>query len=97
MVCRHGNQFKDVWIHVHRQAEGIQLLTKVFATWQQKKVDESAPVASNKVMSLKRMSRLLHYCTTPLLVDCLQPHPLVTTTSDNDEVVVRINTILNIS
>lgn len=84
---RHANQFKETWIHVHRQSESIQLLTKVFATWQQKKMNE-APVASNKVASLKRMSRLLHYCTTPLLVDCLKPQSIVTTTT-NEEVVVR--------
>lgn len=83
---RHANQFKETWIHVHRQSESIQLLTKVFATWQQKKMDE-APVASSKVASLKRMSRLLHYCTTPLMVECLKPHSMVTTTT-NEEVVV---------
>ena len=68
VVYNHGQQFRDCFHQRRHQAEGQALLGRVFTSWQSRVTDSSGPVYSATISALKRMSRLLHYCTSPLLV-----------------------------
>ena len=69
IVYNHGQQFRDCHAQRRHQAESQALLGRVFTSWQSQRVsDSSGPVYSATISALKRMSRLLHYCTSPLLM-----------------------------
>ena len=69
IVYNHGQQFRDCHAQRRHQAESQALLGRVFTSWQsQRGSDSSGPVNSATISALKRMSRLLHYCTSPLLI-----------------------------
>lgn len=69
VVYNHGQQFRDCCAIRRHQAESQGLLGRVFTSWQQNRIsDSSSPVYSATISALKRMSRLLHYCTSPLLI-----------------------------
>lgn len=69
IVYNHGQQFRDCHAQRRHQAESQTLLGRVFTSWQSQRVsDSSGPVNSATISALKRMSRLLHYCTSPLLM-----------------------------
>lgn len=82
IVYNHGQQFRDCHAHRRHQAEAQGLLGRVFTSWQSRVMDSSGPVYSTTISALKRMSRLLHYCTSPLLI--LQ---CVSSTSSSDSPV----------
>ena len=67
-VYNHGQQLRDSHAYQRRQYESQELLGKVFTSWQSRKGGESAPVNSATIDNLKRRARLLHYCTSPLLL-----------------------------
>ena len=62
------SQHRATYHHERNQIDARELLGKVFHSWQSRTVDPSAPVSSNSISSLKQTARLLHYCTTPLLM-----------------------------
>lgn len=66
-VGRHGQQFCDMLQHQRVVVNRTDLLGKVFASWHNRNADTSFPVSSGTISSLKRTSRLLHYCSSPLL------------------------------
>ena len=66
-VGRHGQQFCDMLLHQRAVVNRTDLLGKVFASWHNRNADTSLPVSSGTISSLKRTSRLLHYCSSPLL------------------------------
>ena len=68
IVYNHGQQFRECHANHRRQAESQDLLGRVFTSWQSRVSDSSGPVNSATISALKRMSRLLHYCTAPLLI-----------------------------
>ena len=68
VVYNHGQQFRDCYAHRRHQAEARGLLGRVFTSWHSRSSDSGGPVYSTTISALKRMSRLLHYCTSPLLV-----------------------------
>lgn len=76
-VSNHGQQFR-AWHHGHRKAmESVNLLGKVFRSWLSKEGDDaSVPVNPAVISDLKRTSRLLHYCTSPLLIQRCLATPL---------------------
>ena len=45
----------------------LSLSPKVFESWEQRGIDYSAPISSEIIAKLKRTSRLLHFCSSPLL------------------------------
>lgn len=67
-VYNHGEQLRDSHAYQRKQYESRELLGKVFTSWQSRKGVESAPVNSATIDNLKRRARLLHYCTSPLLL-----------------------------
>ena len=77
-VFNHGCQFRN-WHTIRRkQLDAQDLLGRVFASWQARGGGgASIPVDTESIKSLKRMARLLHYCTSLLL---LRP-PTATPTS----------------
>ena len=79
IVYNHGQQFRDCHAQRRHQAESQTLLGRVFTSWQSQRVsDSSGPVNSATISALKRMSRLLHYCTSPLLMlQCVTSSELV--------------------
>ena len=64
----HGHQFRDWLVKHRRELERVTLLGKVFRSWWSREGDASVPVSPDVITNLKRTSRLLHYCTSPLLV-----------------------------
>ena len=66
-VGRHGQQFCDMLQHQRVVVNQTDLLGKVFASWHNRNADTSLPVGSGTISSLKRTSRLLHYCSSPIL------------------------------
>ena len=68
-VFNHGCQFRHWHAVRRRQLESQDLLGRVFASWQARGGDgASIPVDKDSIKSLKRMARLLHYCTSSLLL-----------------------------
>ena len=65
---RHGQQFCDMFQRQRAAVNRTELLGKVFASWHNRNADTSLPVSSGTIASLKRMSRLLHYCSSPVLL-----------------------------
>lgn len=80
-VFNHGQQFRDWHVHQRDLFERQGLLGKVFASWESRGGEAGAPVSSAIIADLKKVARLLHYCTSPLLIyDCTsntqtQPSP----------------------
>lgn len=77
-VYNHGHQFRDWYSRHRREVERVTLLGRVFRSWLSREGDASVPVSPEVIASLKRTARLLHYCTSPLLI---QATPI----SDKDE------------
>ena len=67
-VFNHGQQFRESHTYQRKQYENQELLGKVFTSWQSRKGGAGAPVNSATIDNLKRRARLLHYCTSPLLL-----------------------------
>ena len=67
-VERHGQQFWEMAIQQKERVKQQELLSKVFSSWQQRRTESSGPVSADVIANLKRTSRLLHYCSSPLLV-----------------------------
>lgn len=67
-VFNHGQQFRDSHTYQRKQYDNQELLGKVFTSWQSRKREAGAPVNSATIDNLKRRARLLHYCTSPLLL-----------------------------
>lgn len=67
-VYNHGNQFRVWETHHRRQLAEVNLLGKVFRSWLSRKGDAAVPVNPAVIADLKRTARLLHYCTSPLLI-----------------------------
>ncbi len=62
---------RDLVTLQRRQYETNELLGKVFTSWQRRvgaKPGGDVPVNSKTIEDLKRTARLLHYCTSPLLL-----------------------------
>lgn len=66
-VGRHGQQLCEMFSRQRIVVKRTDLLGKVFASWHNRNADSSLPVSSGTISSLKRTSRLLHYCSSPLL------------------------------
>lgn len=64
-VYNHGNQFRASHSNHRRQYESHGLLVKVFRSWQSR---SSVPVNPDTISALKRLARLFHYCSSPLLL-----------------------------
>ena len=72
-VFNHGTHFRNTHSNHRRQYESHGLLAKVFRSWQSR---SSAPVNPNSISALKRLARLFHYCTSPLLLhQCVPAKP----------------------
>ncbi len=67
-VFNHGSQFRNWYSVRRRQLDSQDLLGRVFKSWQARGDGASVPVDTESIKNLKRMSRLLHYCTSPLLL-----------------------------
>lgn len=63
-VYNHGSQLSVHLSSQRRNYESQELLGKVFQSWQSRSL---APVNGAAITALKRMSRLLHLCSSPLL------------------------------
>lgn len=74
-VSNHGQQFRAWHIHYRKDLERVNLLGKVFRSWLSRG-DASVPVNPAVISDLKKTSRLLHYCTSPLLVQRCLATPL---------------------
>uniref|UniRef100_A0A1X7SWD4 Uncharacterized protein n=1 Tax=Amphimedon queenslandica TaxID=400682 RepID=A0A1X7SWD4_AMPQE len=66
-VTRHGIQFREMLSHQRETSKQKELLGKVFESWEQRGIDNSAPISTEVIAKLKRTSRLLHFCSSPLL------------------------------
>lgn len=66
-VFDHGQQLSRIFSYQRKQYERRDLLERVFSSWHKKRALSSAPVLSSSISSVKRMARLLHYSTAPLL------------------------------
>ena len=69
-VERHGQQFWEMAIQQKERVKQQELLSKVFSSWQQRRTESSGPVSADVIANLKRTSRLLHYCSSPILLEC---------------------------
>ena len=67
-VERHGQQFREMAVLQKERVKQQELLSKVFSSWQQRRTESSGPVSADVIASLKRTSRLLHYCSSPILL-----------------------------
>lgn len=67
-VERHGQQFREMVTQQRERLKQQELLGKVFSSWQLRRADSSGPVSADVITNLKRTSRLLHYCSSPLLL-----------------------------
>ena len=67
-VERHGQQFWEMAIQQKERVKQQELLSKVFSSWQQRRTESSGPVSADVIANLKRTSRLLHYCSSPILL-----------------------------
>ena len=71
-VFNHGRQFRD-WHTLHRkQLDSQDPLGRAFLSWPGRGEGACVPVNSAVIDSLKRMTRLLHYCSSPILMH--HPH-----------------------
>ena len=76
-LTNHGHQFRD-WNSKHRkELERVTLLGKVFRSWLSHE-DANVPVNPDVIANLKRTARLLHYCSSPLLLQQCLTTPTVT-------------------
>lgn len=66
-VYNHGQQLRDWQTRRRREMERVHLLGKVFRSWLSRE-DASVPVSPDVMANLKKTARLLHYCTSPLLI-----------------------------
>lgn len=75
-VSNHGHQFRGWHIQHRKELERVNLLGKVFRSWLSKEGDASVPVNPDVISDLKKTARLLHYCTSPLLIQRCLATPL---------------------
>ena len=75
-VYNHGQQLRDWHTRRRRDMEHLQLLGKVFRSWLSRE-DASVPVSPEVIANLKTTARLLHYCSSPLLIQ----HSMTTPTA----------------
>ena len=66
-VYNHGQQLRDWHTRRRKEIDRVQLLGKVFRSWLSRE-DASVPVSPEVIANLKRTARLLHYCSSPLLI-----------------------------
>lgn len=75
-LFNHGHQFRDWYTRHRKELERVTLLGKVFRSWQSREGDASVPVHPDVIASLKRTARLLHYCSSPLLIQDSMATPI---------------------
>jgi hypothetical protein len=71
-VYNHGHQVRESHAHFRRTYESRDLLGKVFTSWPNQSGAGAVPVEASLIRQLKRLARLLHFCSSRLL---LRPPP----------------------
>lgn len=69
VVSRHGGQLLEIKAAERRELEKQMKIENLFVTWQQRSAQSNMPISAADLETLKRSSRLVHYCATPLLFD----------------------------
>ena len=72
-MYNHGQQFRATYNNQKVAYKSQELLGKVFQSWQSHSGLSGAPVNAATISTLKRMARLIHFCSSPVLVEGCVP------------------------